>query len=123
MSHFSSHDTAMNAVVTRSKYFLVSFPLVCTYFLLDLFREIFAQESSTVSIEIFYTRQQNSVCSAEGATPFAFPRHLYEASATEHVLAMQSDGPISNGETDGTEIVIQLWNDRNKFGRHFNIMG
>jgi hypothetical protein len=107
--------------VSRPEYLLVSLALVRAYFVLDLFGEIFAQESSTFSIEVFEARLHDSLCSAKGTVSFIFARHLYEASAAEHVLAVQSHRPVRNGEADGTEIVIQLWNNGNKFGGHFNI--
>lgn len=53
---------------------------------------------------------------------FALSRHLYETSAAEHMLTLQPDWPVSDGEADGADIVIQLRHNGNKFGGHFSII-
>lgn len=44
--------------------------------------------------------------SLQRAMPFTLSRHLYETSAAKHVLTVQPNGPVSDGEADGTQIVI-----------------
>jgi hypothetical protein len=100
------------------EYLLVALTLIRAHFFLDFFGEVFAKKGGPVSIKVLYASHHDSISPAKGTMPFAFPRHLHQAPAAKHVVAVESHRPVGNYEANGAQVIIQLGNNGYKLGGH-----
>lgn len=113
----TSHDGARLVHVVRSKYLPVPFLLVRLDLFLDLLGEVLPQERRPGAVKMIQPGLHDHVRPAKRAEPLPPPRHLYKTPAAEHVLAIQSQRPVGDGEADRAQIVVELRDHRDELAR------
>lgn len=110
----TSHYGAFLVNVTRPIVLNSTLNLVGSLLLLDLLGEVLLHIFLKLKVKVVSGSFQNHIGSAQWAVFFLSSLDLDDAADTKDVLAIKADGHICYRKAHGAEVVVQLWDHRDK---------